>query len=102
MVNLLRGRECFVGLSILLVYGESSRSPLAGLWEGDILLDGLVLDNWEHIPLEIDTNWLQARVHILKLVSGFITHIDKIIIQKKKKKCAKVSLFSIKIAFVIS
>ena len=55
---------------------------MAGLWEGDILLDGMVLDYWEHIPLEIDTNWLQARVHILKLVSGFITHIDKINIQK--------------------
>ena len=81
----------------LLVYGESSRSPLAGLWEGDILLDGLVLDNWEHIPLEIDTNWLQARVHILKLVSGFITHIDKIIIQKKKKNVQRFHFFLLRL-----
>jgi hypothetical protein len=35
---------------------------LLGLWEGDILLDGEILDDWEHIPLEIDTNWLQARI----------------------------------------
>merc|ERR1739838_1136164 len=24
-----------------------------GLWEGDVLLDGQVLDNWEHIALEM-------------------------------------------------
>jgi len=29
-----------------------------GLWEGDVLLDGQVLDNWEHIALEMKPEWL--------------------------------------------
>jgi len=29
-----------------------------GLWEGDVLLDGQVIDNWEHIAVEMDPAWL--------------------------------------------
>lgn len=33
---------------------------LKGIWEGDILLDGQVLDNWEHIALEMKPEWLEG------------------------------------------
>ena len=29
-----------------------------GLWEGDVLLDGRVLDDWEHISIEPTGAWL--------------------------------------------
>ena len=29
-----------------------------GLWEGDVLLDGRVLDDWEHISIEPTGPWM--------------------------------------------
>merc|ERR1711936_474161 len=31
-----------------------------GLWEGDVLLDERVLDDWEHIAVEMNTDWLAS------------------------------------------
>ena len=29
-----------------------------GLWEGDVLLDEVPVDDWEHIAVEMNTDWL--------------------------------------------
>ena len=31
-----------------------------GLWEGDVLLDGVPLDDWEHIAVEMKSDWLST------------------------------------------
>lgn len=31
-----------------------------GLWEGDILLDNVPLDDWEHIALELKYDWISS------------------------------------------
>ena len=31
-----------------------------GLWEGDILLDGEIVDGWEHVPLEMRSEWVSS------------------------------------------
>ena len=31
-----------------------------GLWEGDVLLDEVPLDDWEHIAVEMNTDWLAS------------------------------------------
>lgn len=33
---------------------------LKGLWEGDVLLNGQVLDDWEHVAVEMNYNWLAS------------------------------------------
>ena len=33
---------------------------LKGLWEGDVLLDGVPLDDWEHIAVEMKSDWLST------------------------------------------
>merc|ERR1719402_1786228 len=36
------------------------QSQKKGLWEGEVLLDGVVLDNWEHIAIEQE-NWMAPK-----------------------------------------
>ena len=31
-----------------------------GIWEGDIIIDGEVVDDWEHIPVELTGNMIKS------------------------------------------
>jgi len=67
LLNHLEGCETACTLDIMVEnlgrvnFGSPHNfQQLKGLWEGDVLLNGQVLDDWEHIAVEMNSNWLAS------------------------------------------
>ena len=65
IIIILQGCELFCTLELMVEnlgranFGSPHNyEQKKGLWEGDVLLDGLVLDDWEHISIEPTGPWM--------------------------------------------